>query len=155
MSSKFILHYSFVLQLKTLVAYTPTVFNSIYRITIILSLCINWYLYSTMTKLYLLVYTGNQRNYLNVYSIQTCNLFLYTNATGSCFCFYFINVKNFHHTEGTKSKTEIKHKCKHEQKEQKLGQQEHHKTNKSKTRTEINCNDVLRDQTTYSSTALQ
>ena len=61
-----------------------------------------------MNKLYLLVYTGNQRNYLNVYSIQTCNLFIYTNAIGICFCFNLTKVKNFHHTEGTKSKSEIK-----------------------------------------------
>ena len=108
MSSKFILHYVFVLQLKTLVAYSPAVFNFIYRITLILSLCISLYLYSTMNKLYLLVYTGNQRNYLNVYSIQTFNLFIYTNATGICFCFNLTKVKNFHHTEGTKSKSEIK-----------------------------------------------
>jgi len=37
---------------------------------------------------------------------------------------------------------------------QTLGQQELHKTNKSQTRTEVNCNDVLHDQTAYSSTAL-
>ena len=61
-----------------------------------------------MNKLYLLVYTGNQRNYLNVYRIQTCNLFIYTNATGICFCFNLTKVKNVHHTEGTKSKSEIK-----------------------------------------------
>jgi hypothetical protein len=56
---------------------------------------INWYLYSTINKLYLLVYPGNQMKYLKVYNLQTCNLLIYTNATGSCFCFYFANVKNF------------------------------------------------------------
>ena len=99
MSSKFIRYYIFVLQLKTLIAHTPIVFISIYRITLILSLYINWYLYSTINKLYLLVYPGNQMKYLKVYNLQTCNLLIYTNATGSCFCFYFANVKNFDNAE--------------------------------------------------------
>jgi hypothetical protein len=46
--------------------------------------------------------------YLKVYNIQTCNLFIYTNATGSWFCFYFTNAKKFDNAEGTKSKSEIK-----------------------------------------------
>jgi len=41
-----------------------------------------------------------------------------------------------------------------QEKEQKIGQQELHKINKSQTRSDINCNDVFRDQTTYSCTAL-
>jgi hypothetical protein len=61
--------------------YRIIVFISIYRITLILSLCINWYLYSTINKLYLLVYPGNQMKYLKVYNLQTCNLLIYTNAT--------------------------------------------------------------------------
>ena len=40
-----------------------------------------------------------------------------------------------------------------EMKVQKLRQQELYKTNKSKT--DINCNDALRDHTTYSSTSLK
>ena len=99
MSSKFIRHCIFVLQLKTLIAHTPIVFISIYRITLILSLYINWYLYSTINKLHLLVYPENQMKYLKVYNLQTCNLLIYTNATGSCFCFYFANVKNFDNAE--------------------------------------------------------
>ena len=108
MSSKFIRHCIFVLQLKTLIAHTPIVFISIYRITLILSLYINWYLYSTINKLYLLVYPGNQMKYLKVYNLQTYNLLIYTNATGSCFCFYLTNVKNFDNAEGAKSKSETK-----------------------------------------------
>jgi hypothetical protein len=65
----------------------------------LLSLYINWYLYSTINKLYLLVYPGNQMKYLKVYNLQTCNLLIYTNATGSCFCFYYANVKNFDNAE--------------------------------------------------------
>ena len=75
--------------------------KSLHRIILILSLCINWYVYSTINKLYLLVYQGNQMTYLKVYYLQT-------NATGCCFCFYFTNVKNFDKTEGTKSNSEIK-----------------------------------------------
>ena len=108
MSSKYIRHYIFVLQLKPLIAHTPRVFISKYRITLILSLYINWYLYSTINKLNLLVYPRNQMKYLKFYNLQTCNFFVYTNATGSCFCFYLTNVKNFDKAEGTKSKSEIK-----------------------------------------------
>jgi hypothetical protein len=57
---------------------------------------------------YLLAYQGNKMTYLNVYYLQTCNLLIYTNATGSCFCIYFTNVKNFDNDEGTKSNSEIK-----------------------------------------------
>ena len=81
--------------------------KSLHRIILILSLYINCYLYSTINKLYLLVYQGNQMTYLKVYNLQTCNLLIYTNAT-SGFCFYFTNVKNFDKTEGTKSNSEIK-----------------------------------------------
>ena len=81
--------------------------KSLHRIILILSLYINWYLYSTINKLYLLVYQGNQMTYLKVYNLQTCNLLIYTNAT-SGFCFYFTNVKNFDKTEDTKSNSEIK-----------------------------------------------
>jgi hypothetical protein len=84
-----------------LIAHTPRVFISKYRITLILSLYINWYLYSTINKLNLLVYPRNQMKYLKFYNLQTCNFFVYTNATGSCFCFYFTNVKNFDKAEGT------------------------------------------------------
>jgi hypothetical protein len=38
-------------------AYTTTVFNIRYRITLIVSLCRNWYLHSTINKVYLLEYT--------------------------------------------------------------------------------------------------
>jgi hypothetical protein len=101
---------------------------------------------------FLFVYTWNQTKY-----IQTYTLFVYTNATGSCFCFYFINVDNFDNAAGTKPKSEIKENtisANMEIKIRKPRQQELHKANKSQTRTEINCNDVLRDKKTYSSTSL-
>jgi hypothetical protein len=41
--------------------------------------------------------------YLKFYNIQTCNLFIYNNATVSWFCFYFTNAQNFDNAEGTKS----------------------------------------------------
>ena len=131
--------------------------NSIYRITLILSVYSNWYLYGTINKVFMCVYAWNQTKYLIVYNLQICNLFVYTNATGSCFCFYFINVKNFDNAIGTKPKSEIKQtniSANMEIQIQKLRQQELYQANKMQTRTEINCNDVLRDQTTYTSTSL-
>jgi hypothetical protein len=75
----------------------------------------------------------------------------------SCFCFYFLNVKKFDNAAGTKPKSEIKQtniSANMEIKIQKLRLQELYQANKMQTRKEINCNDVLRDQTTYSSTSL-
>ena len=131
--------------------------NSIYRITLILSVYRNWYLHGTINKLFMFVYTWNQTKYLIVYNLQICNLFVYTNATGSCFCFYFINVNKLDNAAGTKPKFEIKQtniSANMEIKIQKLRLQELYQANKMQTRKEINCNDVLRDQTTYSSTSL-
>jgi hypothetical protein len=88
-------------------AYTTTVFNIRYRITLIVSLYRNWYLHSTINKVYLLEYTGNQKKSVIVYNIQTYNLLVYTNATGNCFCFYCIHVKNYGHAECTKFKFEM------------------------------------------------
>ena len=88
-------------------AYTTTVFNIRYRITLIISLYRNWYLHSTINKVYLLEYTGNQKKSVIVYNIQTYNLLVYTNATGNCFCFYCIHVKNYGHAECTKFKFEM------------------------------------------------
>ena len=61
--------------------------NSIYRITLILSVYRNWYLYGTINKLFMFVYTWNQTKYLIVYNLQICNLFVYTNATAVVFVF--------------------------------------------------------------------
>ena len=61
--------------------------NSIYRITLILSVYRNWYLYGTINKLFMFVYTWNQTKYLIVYNLQICNLFVYTNATVVVFVF--------------------------------------------------------------------
>ena len=90
------------------------------------------YLYGIINKLFLFVYTWNQTKYLIVYNIQTYTLFVYTNATGSCFCFYFINVENFDNAAGTKPKSEIKENtisANMEIKVQKPRQQELHQAN--------------------------
>lgn len=97
-----------ILQLKAklLIDNTPTVFNCRYGITLILSLYRNWYLYSTVNDL--LMQTGNKQKYLNVQNFQSCNLLVCTNAIDSCFCCYFLNVKNFDKAEDTTSKCETK-----------------------------------------------
>jgi hypothetical protein len=43
------------------------IFNIRYRITLIVSLYRNWYLHSTINKVYLLEYTGNQKKSVIVY----------------------------------------------------------------------------------------
>jgi len=91
------------------------------------------------------VYAWNQTKYLIVYNLQICNLFVYTNATGSCFCFYFINVKNFDNATGTKPKSEIKQTNISANMEIKIQKLKH---------SALLSNDVLRDQTTYNSTSL-
>jgi hypothetical protein len=81
-------------------------------------------------------------------------LFVCANAIDSCFCCYFLNVKNFDKAEDTlPSVKQNKPTCVQTwRKKQKLRQQEFHRTNKCQKGTEIHCNDVLSDQTTYSST---
>ena len=90
--------------------------------------------------------------YLKFYNIQTCNLFIYNNATVSWFCFYFTNAQNIDNAEGTKSKPVIKQT----NMSANTNINKRNSDNRSsikQTSTEINCNDILRDQTTYRSTS--